>query len=240
MNRVTIICCYNNEEQLKEFSESLDNQTEACDRIFINNIGNKFKSCSSALNYALKQVKTEYVIFSHQDIILNENNMLEKFVDYLESTNQDDIVGVAGAGADTGFITNIKQSKELKIIGKIRVKNMVECDTVDECFFGGYTAGFLKNPFDEKYCNNWHLYAVERCLNAITNNNKVYVSDIPLVHVSGGKINHAYNINFYKLSKKYSKKIDSIHTTCLVGKTNFWGRIYTYLKSEIKILLNKY
>lgn len=240
MNKITVVCCYNNKKQLDEFVASLENQTEKCDIILIENIGNKFSSCSQALNHALKKVKTEYVVFSHQDIILSENDMLENFINYIKQTNCGDIVGVAGAKGKSQVYTNIKQSSELVYAGKNRVSGLLECYTVDECFFGGHTKSFKDNPFDEKLCDNWHMYAIERCLNANFSGNKVYVCDIPLVHQSSGKINHAYNVNFYNISKAYAKKTDWIYTTCASAKTNFWGRVISYVKREISIRLNRY
>lgn len=241
MNRITVVCCYTNEKQLADFTESLDRQTESCDRIFINNKGNKFTSCSSAFNSVIKNIKTELVVFSHQDIILKDDELLKRFADYIEKINNHDIIGVAGAKAGVaGAITNIVHMAAdgtLSPAGRNSVDDIVECDTLDECFFGGHTKCFIDYPFDEVLCDNWHMYAVERCLNAKANGNKVYVCDIPLIHASTGRINYAYNRNFCEISKKYSKKIKYIATTCARAKTDFFSRNLARIKGNFKIFL---
>lgn len=241
MKRVTVICCYNDAVQFDELKNSLESQSEEYDLIPINNVSSDYSSCSKAFNAAMKKVKTTYVVFTHQDIILNESNMLKNFVDYLEKINVYDILGVAGVKRDSGHtITNILHGKTLKPAGSENLKGMEKCETVDECFFGGTAECFSKYPFNETLCDNWHLYAVERCINAAVNGNSVYVCDIPLIHNSQGKINHAYNVGFLKISKFYADKLDCIYTTCASAKTNFVSRIWAYIRREISIKLNRY
>ncbi len=171
MNEVTIVCCYNNLKTYNDFVNTLKAQTCPCEIIGIDNRDNKaFTSCAGAYNSVKDQINTKYVIYSHQDILLTEPDTLAKFVSYLDRINADDILGVAGARADIiGFYSNIKHvlSTSGKIVdaGWYPVKGgIMECDTVDECFFGGYAEHFKKYPFDEVVCSNWHLYAVEACL----------------------------------------------------------------------------
>ena len=114
---------------------------------------------------------------------------------------------------------------------------MQEFDNVDECFFGGATEGFRKYPFDEQLCDNWHLYAVERCLNAKVNGHKVYACDVSLVHKSRGRINHGFNVNLYQICKKYSHKFKRLRTTCANTSTGFIGRTLYYLKREVRVWL---
>lgn len=241
MERVTIVCCSNNLKQFSTFEKSLKTQTEKYKLILIDNTDSKFSSCSKAFNSVVKSISTKFVIFSHQDIILDETDMLENFVNYLEKIDREDILGVAGGKKGLDYVkTNIRHGESKKRAGKERVSGMQECDTLDECFFGGYTECFIKSPFDEEICDNWHLYAVERCLNAKKNGNKVWVCDVPLIHDSKGKIDHKYNIGFYKLSKKYSKEFDYIKTTCAYAKTSLFYRELAYIRREISIKLGRY
>lgn len=238
--RVTIVCCYNVKKQYEEFVSSLNNQRECFDLIGIDNSENRYRSCSEAYNSVLKDVKTRHLIFSHQDIILDRSNMLEDFVNYLEKVGTFDIVGVAGAKAGEKRIFTNVHNGEGKCAGEASIVGIQKFDTVDECFFGGTTECFKKYPFDEVLCDNWHLYAVERCLNAIANGNSVYACDIPLIHKSRGRINHAFNINLYKICKVYSNKFKRIRTTCANTKTDFIGRTLFYLKREIRVWFEKY
>ena len=159
-----------------DFLDNIHSQSVPCEVIGINNCGNKnFNSCAAAYNSVINQVKTKYLIYSHQDIVLQSPDCLKKFLSYLERINAHDILGVAGVKFDTGgTITNIKHvwkhSGEIGFAGNIRLEgDFMECDTLDECFFGGHTEHFRSFPFNERLCYNWHLYAVEACLNTKSN-----------------------------------------------------------------------
>lgn len=238
--RVSIICCYNRPKQLQCFLDSVEKQDEKAQLILIDNTRNQFSSNAAAYNDGLKKVTSEYVIFSHQDILLTKTDMLRRFTDYLTQVKCGDIVGVAGAKAGTdGVFTSITDEKG-RPYGKDPVTGMMACDTVDECFFGGRTETFLRFPFDEVLCSSWHLYAVERCLNALERGSKVYVCDVPVVHTSKGHIDHAYNVGFYKISKRYAKSIGYIKTTCAYASTKAGQREWAYLKREFSILTGRY
>lgn len=236
---LTVVCCYNDEKQFKQLEYSIQKQNMACDILGIDNRGQCFTSCSKALNSALNQIQTEYVVFAHQDIELPDGNMLQRFVDYMKQTQTYDILGVAGISEET-VLSMVRHGAALVVAGEEEFTGLVACDTVDECFFGGHTEGFRKYPFDETLCDNWHMYAVERCLNAAVCGNKVYVCDISLLHHSGGQISHAYNRNFRQIAKQYSGKLDWIRTVCGSARTDLYHRTLFYLKREILIRLHRY
>jgi len=232
---LTVVCCYNNTEQYDEFVESVNKQAEQIHLIGIDNCGKKFESCSKAYNSVLNDIKTEYVVFSHQDIDLSEPDMLTKFSAYLKQIDVYDILGVAGARNEEKTIyTNVRDGNG-RYAGEERILGLQEFDNVDECFFGGTIEGFRKYPFDEEICDDWHLYAVERCLNGKVNGHKVYACDIPLIHKSRGRISHGFNVNLYRMCKKYARKFKRIRTTCANTSTGFVGRSMYYLKREIRV-----
>lgn len=245
---VTIVCCYNDREQYERLRRSLERQRLEHELIGIDNCGQKFASCSSALNSVMDEIKTEYVIYSHQDIELPEPDMLGQFVAYMEQMQAGDILGVAGAVENPGkraknmecVISNVRHGAELITAGEREFAGMTACDTVDECFFGGRTECFRRAPFDEGLCDNWHLYAVERCLYARVHGNRVYVCDLPLLHHSSGKINRSYNQNFYRIAKVYAKKLDCIRTVCGSARTDWIHRSIFFLKREILIGLHRF
>ncbi len=272
--KVTIVCCYNDIGQYERLCTSLKRQNIEYELIGIDNCRQKFASCSSALNAVVDAIKTEYVVYSHQDIELPEADMLERFVDYLEQTGKADILGVAGAidaasaGAESGMTdirlkpktipkdgtcvaSYVRHGRGLVCAGEVEFQGMIVCDTVDECFFGGRTEVFRKEPFDEKLCDNWHLYAVERCLRARVQGNKVWVCDLSLIHHSSGNINHAYNENFRRIAKHYAKypaeeggrnadvKTAYIRTVCGSARTDWLHRNLFYWKREILFRLHR-
>lgn len=240
---VTIVCCYNDMQQYERLEKSLAKQNIAYELLGIDNRKQEFSSCSSALNSVKNQIDTEYVVYAHQDIELPESNMLECFLGYLKKTVSGDVLGVAGIvedGGDDIVLSAVRHGADLLVAGEKSFSGMVPCDTVDECFFGGRTEGFRESPFDEELCDDWHMYAVERCLRAKVQKKQVYVCDLPLLHHSGGHINHAYNLNYLKIAKHYADKLPYIRTVCGSTKTDFWHRTLFFLKREILIRLHRY
>ena len=229
MNNITVVCCWNNEKVYNDFVETLKAQSCPCEIIGIDNRGNKgFTSCAAAYNSVIRQVNTKYVLYSHQDILLNDIHALEKFVSYLERTEQNDILGAAGVRFDSpeGFsnVTHIKNKTGEIVHGTTHFPEggMMECDTVDECFFGGHTEHFRQYPFDEKVCNNWHLYAADVCLQTkALCGGKVWCCDVPLFHLSSGTIGPVFIYGFYKLCRKYADYFPLIRTTCYSLRTDF-------------------
>ena len=134
-----------------------------------------------------------------QDTLLNNPGVLQKFLSYLEGLGHDDILGVAGVRFESPeiseVITDIKHTHpydgSLITVGKVPViGGIMECDTVDECFFGGYTQHFRDYPFDEETCDNWHLYAAEACIRTKARAHaKVWVCGADILHRSSGNIN---------------------------------------------------
>ena len=197
--------------------------------IGIDNRGNKgFKSCAAAYNSVIDRVKTKYVMYSHQDILLHDPEVLTKFVSYLERIGQDDILGAAGVKFDSsGGISNVSHinNRTGEIVhgtAKFPEGGMIECGTVDECVFGGHTEHFRQYPFDEKVCNNWHLYAAESCLRTKAFcGGKVWCCDMPVFHLSSGTVSPTFFYGFYKMCRKYADYFPFIRTTCGSEKTDF-------------------
>ena len=225
MSDVTVVCCWTNEAMYNDFVNTLKSQSVPSELIGIDNRGNKgFTSCASAYNSVIDQVKTKYVIYSHQDILLNDSEVLSKFLSYLETIGHDDILGVAGVRFESPEIstifTNIKHihpyTGELISPSKNRVDSgIIECDTVDECFFGGYTEHFRDYPFDSEVCDDWHLYAAEACMNTKVNAHaKIWVCSSNIIHRSAGNVNSKFIFGFCRLCRKYANDFPFIRATC--------------------------
>lgn len=241
MADVSIICCYNNLNEFSRLCECIRKQNIEIDVIGIDNTKSKYSSCARAFNDNLKNVRTQYVIFTHQDIVLKNDDMISIFYEALKSIDKYDILGIAGRrSSDGNVVTNMVHGDNQRYAGKCRVEYLEECDSLDECFFGGSTECFIKYPFDEILCDNWHLYAVEACLAARSRGNKAQVCGIPVIHKSAGKMNQIYNLQFYRLSKKYSGKFDRILTTCASASTRFPLREVAFIKRAISIFLGRY
>lgn len=77
---ITIVCCYNDEDELSELNNCLEKQNTSLYFLPIDNTKGQFNSCSKAFNSVLGRISTKYVIFSHQDIILPDNDMMTIFI----------------------------------------------------------------------------------------------------------------------------------------------------------------
>lgn len=260
---ITVVCCYNDKKQYDLLVKSLSEQTEPCELIGIDNCSQIFSSAAGALNSAAGKIQTEYVVYAHQDIRLQTPNLLQTFFSHLCRLQKGDILGVAGAvknpdhrSCNLEYVASkILHGPDHAAAGEIDFSGMIPCETVDECFFGGKTETFLSAPFDEILCPHWHLYAVERCLSAKRSGHQVYVCELPLIHESGGKIDHNYNLNFYRIARHYahlgkhaagesvirqaSSVTRCIRTVCGSTKTDFFHRSYFYLKRELLFLLHR-
>jgi len=238
---ITIVCCYNRDNDYNEFKKSLKAQSADFKLVGIDNTRAQFSSCAAAFNSILSKVDTKYVIFSHQDILFTEPLQLTRFVHFLNQTNDGDILGVAGRSDKAKRVfSNIRHGTNQEYAGENRLTQMIECDTVDECFFGGTVESFKRYPFDEKLCNGWHLYAVERCMAAKVRGNKVWVCAMPLIHNSRGKMDYKYSKQFYHISRKYSKYIRYMRTTCACAYTRFPMRELAYIVRNISMTFGRY
>lgn len=227
MEEITVITCYNDKIKYDAFLETLYAQDIPFAVRGIDNTAKQFPSCASALNYAIKDVKTEYVVFAHQDILLPGCSMLRDFLDAMKNSEPGSILGVAGKvpGQPQAFSCILHgQSAETLYNPGTGFDGLVEVQTLDECFFGGESIHFKDNPFDESLCNGWHLYAAEQCLRNIKNGRKVYACSIPLVHLSVGHPDRSFYKCFFRLCTAYSSDFDYITTGCAWGKTKIPGR----------------
>lgn len=224
--RVTIVCCYNNEEEFAKFKDNVMSQTEPAAVLGVENFGNRFSSCAKALNSVLNSIETPYVIFSHQDILLTDRGMLETFTNQLEGLGKFDILGVAGAvknGTDSLVYTNIYHGIDdsrckpgIRIVDSDGQESVtpIEVESIDECFFGAATELFRENPFDEEICDAWHLYAVEYSLFVRSKGGRVFSSGVELWHKSKGNLTPDFFSTLCLLAKKYGPKERYITTTC--------------------------
>lgn len=246
--RVTVVCCYNNVGEYNSFKESIAKQSESAVVVGIDNTEKKYSSCAQAFNSSLSELCTQYVIFSHQDIEFTSHNTLELFVNQMETFCENSILGVAGAIKEkdrNSVYTNIVHGKDdicckagkpiVDEYGSVTIEP-VECETVDECFFGGTSSYFREHLFDEESCDTWHLYAVEQCLRIRASGGKVYTSGIELWHKSQGNVTPDFFVNLDRLVKKYEQSFEYITTTCTITGTD---PLYMRASSDLRTLEQK-
>ena len=117
----------------------------------------------------------------------------------------------------------------------------MECDTVDECFFGGHTEHFKEYRFDEEVCDDWHLYAAESCLKTKSKdvNGRVFACEVELIHLSSGNYSPLLYTGFYRLCRKYASEYPVIKTCCLCSRTDSLHLTYYCMKYYVRAILRK-
>ena len=238
----TIICIYNNKKIFETcLQESLNKQNAVFETIFIDNTLNEYKSAAKAFNEAMKKANGKYVIFSHQDIIIEDMhwlNEIEKVLDNLENIG---VVGVAGCKEnEKGIYTNIRHGDDNRYAGEYRVNSPIEVQTVDECLFIIPKKVLNQIQFDETICYNWHFYATDFCLQSALVGFKIYVIPTEIYHMSDG---NSLNLDYYKTAKKLYKKYKGsykkIRTTCSYWESSIYALQYFYrvTKYKVKVVL---
>lgn len=229
---ISIICVYNNKKILNKYLiKSLKNQTVDYELIILDNSNGKFKSAAEALNYGAKKVNNDYIMFVHQDMELYEEwlNDAEKILNSLKSFG---IVGVAGKSKKhTWAVSNIKDGIPPKEVSNFKIKHPLKVQTLDECLVIIHRSIFQKLQFDEKICDDWHLYVVDYCLTIKKMGYDIYVIPLFAYHRSSGySLSEEYYKTLEKLLKKHKKDYNLILTT--MGN---WTTLYS-LKNQRRYL----
>jgi len=244
---ISIVCVYNNKGILDNYLiESLKNQTMNYELILIDNTQSQFKSAAKALNYGGRKAKGDYLIFVHQDVMLSSDSWLERAQKIVDKLPNLGIAGIAGKSeSKSGVISNIKHSVPPKLAGKIQIKNSTNVQTLDECLVIIPSSKFNILQFDEKVCDDWHLYVVDYCLSIKKLGFDVYVIPIFLYHRSPGySFSEKYYVTLTKVLKKHKKHYKLIYTTMGDWSTMFplniqRQRIWHLAIAGVKFLLEK-
>jgi GT2 family glycosyltransferase len=231
----TVISVYNNKEIFEKcLLSSLNKQLSEFETIFIDNTHNVYQSAAKAFNEAIEKANGKYIIFAHQDIIIEDPEWMIKVQEVLDSLENIGVVGVAGCKEnEKGVYTNIRHGSDKRYAGDYRVNKPIEVQTVDECLFIIPKDVLKKIQFDEATCYNWHFYAADFCLQSALEGYKVYVIPSDIYHLSPG---NSLNLDYYKtakrLYKKYKKSYKIINTTCSRWETKKFLVQYFYRVSK--------
>lgn len=273
---ISVVCVYNSENILNNWLlKSLKNQTVEFELITLDNTRNTFKSAAEALNYGGKKAKGKYIMFVHQDVDLSSNTWLEDVQKMLNSIPNLGIAGVAGASekgqnARTRWKSVIKHGTPPKWTGATPIQNPEKVQTLDECLVIVPKPVFNVLTFDEKVCDDWHLYAVDYCLSARKLGVDAYAIPMFIYHrstgaltedlfqaiLSLGQLPKGYYQTLEKLLKKHKSYCKHIYTSggWSTSQPLVWQRIvrltiyllvklgfgYLYRKSGLKYLWKKF
>lgn len=233
-NTVSVICVYNNQDILKNYLlVGLKKQSIDFEFIGVDNTNNTFKSAAQALNYGFNESSGKFLVFVHQDLLILDNNFLEKVVRYFLELG-DIIMGIAGNKfGDPNVYSNIEHSVYGRKVGFYQVIDPVIVDTLDEVFFSLPSDIFRKVMFDELICFHWHLYALDLCLNLKLYNISSIVISCNAFHLSNGKLDKNFFSTLKLLIAKHKNNFKQITTTCVNIHTNDYSMYAFVLKNEL-------
>ena len=208
---ISIICVSNNSECLNDFLlKGLKNQTEKYELIVLDNQNKEFSSAANALNEGARRASSDWLVFSHQDILMESDDVLTVVKKCFKEGLS--FFGSSGVKKFTAkMISNVWTSKhDPKLFANsnnIRIDRPVKVETLDECFIcmtrDAYNA---IGGFDEVLCDNWHMYGVDASYTAKEKGIDVYAAPLSLLHKSGGRISKAFIHNLRAMAKKHHLK----------------------------------
>ena len=254
MEKVAVVCCYNNKEILESMLEcGLRNQKNVeIERLFY---CNQFKSAAEAYNYALDNSDAEFFVFLHQDIKFLDEYLLKKTIQQLK-LNSKGIYGLCGAiykEGHTETCSNVYHGLQNKNIGK-KIETVTKVDGLDEIFVAFHRSIVKLLKFDSKNFDGWHIYVEDLCLQAIQKDIDVFVLPYAAQHKNVLEMPHymmVYNIYpkeyfmyLKRLRNKHYKKIHKIVCPCFTISTkgyHFFPRvIFAKCRADIKYYIRKW
>ena len=238
----TIIVISNKEYVLKEYKKCLQTQKNVeYQLIVIDNTKKIYKSARKAFNSVLDQAYYETVVFSHPDIRFISENALFEILQMTEEIADFGVCGIAGCqgGEEWKILSNIIHGDKKKEAGK-KIKQAIEVQTVDECFFLMKRETIQELRFTDE--EGWHLYAVEQCLRMIDKGKKNYVVPAKIWHLSDGRsLDPTYMNILERIINKYRTNMGYINTTVKQWRTKgikacLYRKFY-YMKQIIKRII---
>jgi GT2 family glycosyltransferase len=197
----TIICVYSNKDTLDQFLlKSLKGQNAEYQVVLVDNVSGTYKSAAGAYNYGGRQATGKYLMFVHQDVDFCSGSWLSDAEMMLDSIGKFGVAGVAGMSEkgrnlkDRGrnVIINHEERCEWEFGHPIEKPEKVQ--TLDGCLLVAPSEVFRILKFDEKVCDNWHLYDVDYCLSCLERGYDVYVLPKSIYHRSAGPWHHRSRI----------------------------------------------
>jgi GT2 family glycosyltransferase len=224
----SIVCVFNNKEVLDNLLlASLKEQTSPYELILVDNTTQQYKSASNALNKGAQDAKGDYLMFVHQDVLLGPRYNLKYAEEVLAGLSDLGAAGVAGSARNGGFSIIHQGIPPRPVPSHLGMTKPVCTQTLDECLIMVPKSVFKTIQFDEKTCDDWHLYAIDYCLSLANLGFNIYVIPMYVYHQSLGGHNAnilqditrlgPYPAGYYqtlkKLITKHKSRYKDIYTT---------------------------
>ena len=237
---LSIICAYNKSELMENLKESLQKQKNiSYEYIPIDAQSYGFKSASETLNFAGKKARGEYLIFTHQDVVFEEDDCLKKIEDWCKE-NKFGIAGVAGCVNQKGksvMYSNIYHGKSHEKACDKKIVVPKEVESLDECLLI-VPQRIFKNYQFSNIGESWHLYGTDYVLKMKMNGYKSFVLPVSIWHLSqGASMNIDYYESIYSIARLYKKQMKTITTIYGVWPTDIVSLGIKCIYRKLRFLL---
>ena len=199
--------------------KSLKGQSLQAEIIAVDNTKRKYSSAAKALDYGANVATGNILVFVHQDVSFETPDALAEIVRiFCNNSGEGDIGGIVGAAFDKNGNKHIVAGSKVNFLGEPEgekgfADDFRYAETIDELLIVMTAETYKQHPFDSKTCRGWHYYAVEQCLNARKNKNRVLAINAAIKHLSTGVIDDKFYWAEYRVARKY-KSMDRIIGTC--------------------------
>jgi hypothetical protein len=198
--------------------------------LFDNSQGNVYDPYTT-LNQSLSQTSEPYIIFCHQDILLDQVDGFDHLVKSLEALEQRDrnwaIAGNAGLNTGYQLVAKINDPGTPNWTGSLPQK----VQSLDENFFVIKSSQSIRCSPELR---GFHFYATDLCLNAIRKGYSCYVIDFHLTHLSLGNFASAFYQAKETFYRAWCKQFHFcyLQTTCTSPMVLSRYRLLRYLGSR--------
>ncbi len=218
----TIVCVTNDRATLERFLlPSLEKQTASYELRLVDNAIERHPSAAAALNAGARGARGKHLAFIHQDVALLSPTALADAaaaMDKLPDVGIAGPIGMAECGPDWKW--GVGHGAVLggdwpgkPVPGFTPVTGPTPVQTLDELLLIIPATVFARCTFDEKACNDWHLYGVDYSLTVRSLGLTAYVLPIPVLHLSLGTIGLVYFKALARVVRKH-RSVRRIFTTC--------------------------
>jgi hypothetical protein len=195
-DRVSVLTLVNDESKYRLMRESFAT-ANGLDAVFLPiDADGRGMSASEGLNWGLDRADTEWCIMVHQDVIIPPDWWLRFKRGIDRAPEQPAIAGIFGCADDGRFIGHILDPHGHSRGGPLPSAAL----TLDEALIAVRSTPGVR--FDEGL-PGFHCYGADLCLAARHANLPVVAVDAPVVHMSGGRLDEAYQKGADYLTSKW-------------------------------------
>lgn len=206
MKTFHICTIVNNWEQYENMRTSFLNagfDETRCRYSFFDNRQENHHDAYSALDQTIENTKEPYIIFCHQDILLDQQHGFDELLKILSDLDTDDpawaIAGNAGVTADHLYLRRLHDPWGSDC-GTASAPEKV-CSLDENFLVIKSSSGIHCSP----ELNGFHLYGTDLCLQAARKGRTCYIVSFHLTHLSRGRVDSGFHAACKKFQKKWNR-----------------------------------